>query len=87
MKRFLILYLSFIEFSLLSYTIFLEKESLVDIWVVSKYQKGQGAFSLIRKSVRDFFRTRGFLRILDGFFVENKRIFAKDVRECEICWE
>ena len=37
--------------------------------------------SLLRKSVRDFFRTKGFLRIFDGFFLQTKGFFAKGVRD------
>ena len=37
--------------------------------------------SLIVNSVQDFFRTKGFTRIFDGFFLKNKGIFAKGVRD------
>ena len=37
--------------------------------------------SLIGKSVRDIFRTKGFIRIFDGIFLESKRIFATGVRD------
>ena len=33
--------------------------------------------SLLRKSVRDFFRTKGFLRIFDGFFWQTKGFLPK----------
>ena len=39
--------------------------------------------SLLRKSVRDFFRTKGFLRIFDGFFLETKGFLPKAY---EIFW-
>ena len=38
-------------------------------------------FLLIRKNVRDFFRTKGVLRIFDGFFLKNMGIFAAGVRD------
>ena len=33
--------------------------------------------SLIGKSVRDFFRTKGFMRIFDGFFLKTKGFLPK----------
>ena len=33
--------------------------------------------SLIGKSVRDFFRTKGFTRIFDGFFLKTKGFLPK----------
>ena len=33
--------------------------------------------SLIGKSVRDFFRTKGFKRIFDGFFLKTKGLLPK----------
>ena len=39
--------------------------------------------SLLHKSVRDFFRTKGFLRILDGFFFQTKEFLPKAY---EIFW-
>ena len=39
--------------------------------------------SLLRKSVRDFFRTKGFLRIFDGFFLQTKGFLPKAY---EIFW-
>ena len=33
--------------------------------------------SLIEKSVRDFFRTKGFKRIFDGFFLRTKGFLPK----------
>ena len=40
--------------------------------------------SLIGKSVRDFFRTKGFIRIFDGFFLKAKGFLPKVY---EIFWE
>ena len=39
--------------------------------------------SLLQKSVRDFFRTKGFLRISDGFFLQTKGFLPKAY---EIFW-
>ena len=39
--------------------------------------------SLLQKSVRDFFRTKGFLRIFDGFFFQTKGFLPKAY---EIFW-
>ena len=36
--------------------------------------------SLLRKSVRDFFRTKGFLRIFDGFFLQTKGFCQRRTR-------
>ena len=33
--------------------------------------------TLIRKSVRDFFKTKGFIRILDGFSLKTKGFLPK----------
>ena len=40
--------------------------------------------SLIGKSVRDSFKTKGFIRIFDGFFLETKGFLPKVY---EIFWE
>ena len=37
--------------------------------------------SIIQKSVRDFFRTKEFLQIFDGFFKKTKGFFGKGVRD------
>ena len=39
-------------------------------------KKSRGT-SLIGKSVRDFFRTKGFTRIFDGFFLKTKGFLPK----------
>ena len=46
------------------------------MFLCESFQNPRGA-SLIGKSVRDFFRTKGFKRIFDGFFLKTKGLLQK----------
>ena len=48
-----------------------------------KQRSGPRGISLLRKCVRDFFRTKGFLRIFDGFSLQTKGFLPKAY---EIFW-
>ena len=50
--------------------------SIINLTSVPEFDKARGT-SLIRKSVRDFFRTKGFIRIFDGFFLKTKGFLPK----------
>ena len=48
-----------------------------ECWTIMKELQNPRGTSLIGKSVRDFFKTKGFLRIFDGFFLKTKEFLPR----------